>query len=1298
MRKAFKTIALTLTLLLPLQSAVFPLSRGAGTNFLQPRLIFSDNILEDDFSQIVSGYLSFYLSENENDPDLTNIPRIKRIIDGRLSVLRSLDIIPTEFREKLPELSVYDAEHAAIVIDLGKSKIRYFDHNIPGADMFAGRDEERYTVISKKVGKYLTRQVISRKKERGSETYDNKKGTESKSSLGKNVLRKIKRSGKELAGVVKDLIPGMSVDKKNVPPENKSVLNRDKLDPGIQGKVTAIVEHYGDKKNITLAETRYTPQGHLYAPSSSVVLLKIAAQFINGKGTKVLDLGYGGGKAAAIFSLFSDHVTGVEIDRAGGERGKSPGLAEAGMWHIEELSKAGLVNKSNKELIKGAFLSDEFDMSDFEPIYIYWPYTTEESADQAARIVDKLTDAEKGLGKNAVFIVNAPSREALRVFFPVLKEVNIEYADWKELRTLGRLLFAFNRPGDIAAEKDDQQEKPYASDEARAILNKWRSLTGMDNTGLIDVYYSEEELMHTVEATGFTPKGVIYGQSETRDLIEIGERFLSGKDKKVLDAGSGAGKAVAVFSCFADHVTGMEIDSMARTDAGGKRLFEVGKERIDFLAGEGIIDGNKIELTDDDIFAPETELSDYDVVYHYWGFPAKDSGKYIEKFTKKILDPEKGLRPGSLFIVNTLLKGLIFPGLEKLDVSIGKNITVYRRPADKKEDGAGTALISEVSSFPISVNGAWIQNTGGAAFELSAAEGNNDIELYDAKGKRVGEILLSFPKGDKGKEIHMDKIKVYSAYDDEGIEEGFLRLLSGKLNEGYSLVRDLQERETVKYLEKLYDDGKGINEQRIIKKYDPSFSCIGRRYLKNGFGMQVVRLKKGPGPRRYELIAFRSDGPYSYRKSVNMLIKQRFGKWGSRSSHLSLDPNGKIFSVSISLLDNPSEHRLVKNIHDSIIKDLAPGASILSVGVGTGAIAGMFVESGCRVSGVDISPEVLKKAAEKGIRTIEADASLPDFWEKEENGSKYDIVMFCESLEYFDDPGKIFRMAKSVLSEKGKIYIVARDIPGKKRYKKYEKALENAGFSIDKGSNRMFFGNNAGVRTLSGVKMTYERIDKEKIIKGNKGTIPRLIHHMMFLAPRDDAVYNQEKVVLLLDKELSTINKDPDVIRNTIRLINTLAAIKGNNPELACFLNNLEIIPVRGSGVGRGQRFREDQNIIAVTKTSNKDRFESINSEVLVAAVKEEDFPEGGYLPLLEISLFAIGKYLDLDPALLRRYYENIPQVKTLQELTEDGEFSGIFDADVRSFVIQLPHARNFNASKDLVETMEIIRGLLQKA
>jgi SAM-dependent methyltransferase len=1091
-----------------------------------------------------------------------------------------------------------------------------------------------------------------------------------------------------------------------------------KVPTEIWSRARRIVDHYRDESNLSSSEKRHTPQGYLYAPSASEVVLKLADKFISGRDTRVLDMGYGAGKACALFSLFSEHVTGVEIDAADAGAGKAEGLAEAGIARVDDLASRELIDRQRIKLEKGDYLSDEFDFSGYDMVYLYWPYKTEDSKEYASRIAGKLRHPEKGLKDGAVFAVYAPSGEARNVFISEFERVDIRYESWEDERSLGRVVFAFRKKtednaglpeedqdsgGENAGSEDvplaaRSEEKvadslsparPYATEEAREILEKWRVFYGANNVGLIDIYYDEESLRVPLEDAGYTPQGAIHGQTDIDVLADISEKFISGKDAKVLDAGSGSGKAVAVFAQYADHVTGVEIDSGSRSGTAEDRLFEIGKERIEFLAGEGIVDRDKITLTDEDFLDPGFDLSKYDVVYHYWTFDRQSSGEYMKKFNEKLTDPEKGLKTGGIFILNSLLKEVSFPGLEKVNVDMGNNVTVYRR-----------VLAAPV--FPEALYGMKAVAENGDIYGLEFDEEKDVISIEDKEGKTAGHIRLSMPGGIADREVRIEEVQLAEEMEGKGIKEAVTRVLGNIIPEGYIVSEVIRDKDLLGYLENIYAGGEGASEQNILRGYDPAACSTGRLYMGSGFNMQVVRVKESGGLREYMLIAFRSEEPYEYRKAVNMLIKRQFSKWGKGTPHLSLAQGGAVYSVRISLLADPSEQRLRNNIFATVSRELVPGSDILSVGVGTGVFEEMFVANGYSVTGVDITPEVLDVAAGKGIKTIEADAGNREFWEKKELRKKYSAILFSESLEYFDEPEKIFSMAKSVLAENGKIYIVSRNIPGNRREEKYEQALKEAGYSISSGSGHLFFGANAGVRLVAGEKREGDADRKEDIVRRAEETVPRLVHHMMSLSsifsPGAVTEEDSKKTVLLVDKGLSRLNGDGDVARSMKRLIYALAGVKSNNERLADFLRGLEIIPVEAKDMGAGSRFSEYKNIIAVTSVSNRESFENINNGIIVAAIEDKAFPENAYLPLIEVTLFAIGKYLNLGPEVLKRYYMNIPLVKSIEELADSGELYDIFDPSVRSFVIQLPHAENFDASSSLVETIEIVREILQKA
>ncbi|MCK4852298.1 MAG: helix-turn-helix transcriptional regulator, partial [Candidatus Omnitrophica bacterium] len=219
---------------------------------------------------------------------------------------------------------------------------------------------------------------------------------------------------------------------------------------------------------------------------------------------------------------------------------------------------------------------------------------------------------------------------------------------------------------------------------------------------------------------------------------------------------------------------------------------------------------------------------------------------------------------------------------------------------------------------------------------------------------------------------------------------------------------------------------------------------------------------------------------------------------------------------------------------------------------------------------------------------------------------------------------------------------------------------------------------------------------REKIV-GNAGSvIPWLVQSMIDVSENMPAGEKQGKVALLLDTELAELS-GREAGSEIERLIRMLAAVKDNNKALERFLKNLEIIKGEGRDLLNKKGAVRPENVIVVTRSSNMGYFKSIEGRAVIAAIDDRDFPETAYLPLLEVTLFAIGKYLGWDEDMLREHYENIPNVIPLKSLGER-DYRGLFARDMKNMVIRLiPDAARFD-TKELVEMMARIRDILRKA
>ena len=96
-----------------------------------------------------------------------------------------------------------------------------------------------------------------------------------------------------------------------------------------------------------------------------------------------------------------------------------------------------------------------------------------------------------------------------------------------------------------------------------------------------------------------------------------------------------------------------------------------------------------------------------------------------------------------------------------------------------------------------------------------------------------------------------------------------------------------------------------------------------------------------------------------------------------------------------------------------IVKHLAEGMEVLSVGCGPAIIEGLLTERGYSVTGLDVSREALERAPE-GIRTFEGRAEEMPF-----DKASFDAVIFVASMQFIEDYVKAVEETMKVLRPKG---------------------------------------------------------------------------------------------------------------------------------------------------------------------------------------------------------------------------------------------------------------------------------------
>lgn len=100
---------------------------------------------------------------------------------------------------------------------------------------------------------------------------------------------------------------------------------------------------------------------------------------------------------------------------------------------------------------------------------------------------------------------------------------------------------------------------------------------------------------------------------------------------------------------------------------------------------------------------------------------------------------------------------------------------------------------------------------------------------------------------------------------------------------------------------------------------------------------------------------------------------------------------------------------------DIVMKKFAkPGASVLDVGCGTGAVMQFFTEKGYRVEGIDMSDVALAYCREKGLSVKYSLAGSIDYPD-----ATFDVVTASDVLEHLDDDGAAVREIWRVLKPGG---------------------------------------------------------------------------------------------------------------------------------------------------------------------------------------------------------------------------------------------------------------------------------------
>ncbi len=143
--------------------------------------------------------------------------------------------------------------------------------------------------------------------------------------------------------------------------------------------------------------------------------------------------------------------------------------------------------------------------------------------------------------------------------------------------------------------------------------------------------------------------------------------------------------------------------------------------------------------------------------------------------------------------------------------------------------------------------------------------------------------------------------------------------------------------------------------------------------------------------------------------------RELFDRWAASYDRSLLDATGFPFEGYAAVLQRLFE-----------LADPRAGLRVLDLGTGTGALAALFAEAGCHVTGVDFSEEMLARARERVPRATFWHVDLLDAWPAALRERSFDLVVSSYVLHEFADATKVAlltRLARETLTPGGRVLI-----------------------------------------------------------------------------------------------------------------------------------------------------------------------------------------------------------------------------------------------------------------------------------
>jgi len=113
-----------------------------------------------------------------------------------------------------------------------------------------------------------------------------------------------------------------------------------------------------------------------------------------------------------------------------------------------------------------------------------------------------------------------------------------------------------------------------------------------------------------------------------------------------------------------------------------------------------------------------------------------------------------------------------------------------------------------------------------------------------------------------------------------------------------------------------------------------------------------------------------------------------------------------------------------ETVSANVARMVGQSKRVLEIGCGPGSITKILAQQGgCMVTGLELDPEAIKKAAPYCVRAIQADLNSSEWPSLLDGAENFDVVVAADVLEHLYDPWKVLARMASLVNSDGYLVI-----------------------------------------------------------------------------------------------------------------------------------------------------------------------------------------------------------------------------------------------------------------------------------